>query len=107
MVRGVRNFHNELVVARDFHSAPDVVTEVDQFQNPPIELVRRVIAQNDTLRTNREHGFLTLSAAINRKRLHLIHLSEECAALLDKAGDFVEVNISEDPHYHVATDRLA
>jgi len=40
------------------------------------------------------------------KRLHLIHLSEECAALLIKAGDMVEVNISEDPHYHVATDRL-
>ncbi|MFI4859802.1 MAG: SulP family inorganic anion transporter [Phycisphaerales bacterium JB063] len=40
------------------------------------------------------------------KRLHLVHLSEECAKLLDKAGDLVEVNISEDPHYHVATDRL-
>lgn len=40
------------------------------------------------------------------KKLHLYHLSEECAALLDKAGDLVEVNISEDPHYHVATDRL-
>lgn len=43
--------------------------------------------------------------ALNKK-LHLVHLSEECAALLDKAGDMVEVNISEDPHYHVATDRL-
>ena len=40
------------------------------------------------------------------KRLHLVHLSQECAKLLDKAGDLVEVNISEDPHYHVATDRL-
>ena len=40
------------------------------------------------------------------KRLHLVHLSEECAQLLDKAGDLVEVNISEDPHYHVASDRL-
>lgn len=40
------------------------------------------------------------------KKLHLVHLSEECAVLLDKAGDMVEVNISEDPHYHVATDRL-
>ncbi len=40
------------------------------------------------------------------KRLHLVHLSAECAKLLDKAGDLVEVNISEDPHYHVATDRL-
>ncbi|XAM01052.1 SulP family inorganic anion transporter [Phycisphaeraceae bacterium D3-23] len=40
------------------------------------------------------------------KRLHLVHLSEECAKLLADAGDLVEVNISEDPHYHVATDRL-
>jgi len=38
------------------------------------------------------------------KRLHLRHLSADCRRLLDKAGDMVEVNISEDPHYHVATD---
>lgn len=41
------------------------------------------------------------------KRLHLTHLSDECRGLLDKAGDLVEVNLSEDPQYHVATDRLA
>ncbi|MGE9296024.1 MAG: SulP family inorganic anion transporter [Puniceicoccales bacterium] len=40
------------------------------------------------------------------KRLHLTHLSPECRKLLDKAGDMVEVNMSEDPQYHVATDRL-
>ena len=40
------------------------------------------------------------------KRVHLRHLSEECQKLLGKAGDLVEANISEDPHYHVATDRL-
>jgi len=40
------------------------------------------------------------------KRLHLCHLSTECRELLDKAREFVEVNISEDPHYHVSTDRL-
>ncbi|MCO8124342.1 SulP family inorganic anion transporter [Stieleria sp. TO1_6] len=40
------------------------------------------------------------------KRLHLTHLSDECRGLLDKAGDLVEVNLSEDPQYHVATDRL-
>ncbi|MFG0290363.1 MAG: SulP family inorganic anion transporter [Rhodopirellula sp. JB044] len=40
------------------------------------------------------------------KRLHLTHLSQECRNLLDKAGDLVEVNVSEDPHYHIATDRL-
>ncbi|GJM18058.1 MAG: sulfate permease [Phycisphaeraceae bacterium] len=39
------------------------------------------------------------------KQLHLRHLSEDCQRLLDKAGDLVEVNISEDPHYHVATER--
>jgi len=26
--------------------------------------------------------------------------------LLDRAGEFVVVNVSEDPPYHVATDRL-
>jgi SulP family sulfate permease len=40
------------------------------------------------------------------KRLHLRHLSEECRDLLGRASDLVEVNVSEDPHYHVATDRL-
>ena len=40
------------------------------------------------------------------KRLHLTHLSPECRRLLDNAGDLVEVNLSEDPQYHVATDRL-
>jgi len=40
------------------------------------------------------------------KRLHLTHLSPECQELLDRAGDLVEINVSEDPHYHVATDRL-
>ena len=38
------------------------------------------------------------------KKLHLRHLSEDCRHLLRRAGDLVEVNISEDPHYHVATD---
>jgi SulP family sulfate permease len=40
------------------------------------------------------------------KRLHLTHLSPECRQLLDRAADLVEVNVSEDPQYHVATDRL-
>lgn len=38
------------------------------------------------------------------KTLHLRHLSPECRELLRKAGDLVEVNIAEDPHYHVAED---
>lgn len=39
------------------------------------------------------------------KRLHPRHLSEDCRRLLDRAGDLVEVNISEDPHYHVLAER--
>lgn len=41
------------------------------------------------------------------KRIHLTHLSPECRKLLDRAEDLVVVNLSEDPQYHVATDRLA
>lgn len=41
------------------------------------------------------------------KTLHLRHLSLECAKLLHKAGDMVEVNVLEDPRYHVADDELA
>jgi len=41
------------------------------------------------------------------KSLHFKHLSQECRDLLTKAGDLVEVNLVEDPRYHVADDRLA
>lgn len=35
------------------------------------------------------------------KKLHLQHLSPACKALLKKAGNMVEVNVLEDPHYSV------
>lgn len=41
------------------------------------------------------------------KTLHIVHLSPECKILLEKAGDMVEVNHLEDPHYHLAVDELA
>ena len=41
------------------------------------------------------------------KKLHLRHLSQDCRELLEKAGGLVEVNIKEDPHYHIADDKLA
>jgi len=41
------------------------------------------------------------------KRLHLRHLSPDCRALLHNAGDLVEVNVLEDPRYHVAVNELA
>ncbi|OYY74091.1 MAG: sodium-independent anion transporter [Gammaproteobacteria bacterium 28-57-27] len=36
------------------------------------------------------------------KALHLRHLASDCRELLRRAGDLVEVNIKEDPLYHVA-----
>jgi SulP family sulfate permease len=41
------------------------------------------------------------------KRIHLTHLSPECRDLLDRADDLVIANLSKDPQYHIATDRLA
>jgi len=38
------------------------------------------------------------------KALHLVHLSADCALLLDNAKDVVEVNVIEDPHYGVLVD---
>jgi SulP family sulfate permease len=40
------------------------------------------------------------------KRLHLKHVSEECRLLLRKAGPLVEVNVIEDPNYHIADDKF-
>lgn len=40
------------------------------------------------------------------KTLHLKHLSLECKNLLGRAGDLLEVNVLEDPDYHVATNEL-
>ena len=41
------------------------------------------------------------------KTLHLQHLSPECRLLLKTAKNLVEVNVLEDPTYHVADDKLA
>ncbi len=41
------------------------------------------------------------------KKLHLLHLSEDCRLLMEAAGDMIEVNMVEDPHYRVADDKLA
>lgn len=38
------------------------------------------------------------------KKLHLVHLSQDCQLLLKNAKDMVEVNTIEDPHYGIVTD---
>jgi SulP family sulfate permease len=41
------------------------------------------------------------------KKIRLVHLSSDCRVLLEKAGDLVEVDVIEDPHYHMAVNELA
>ncbi len=41
------------------------------------------------------------------KRLHLRHLSPDCYELLQKAKSMVEINLLEDPRYHVVDDQLS
>jgi SulP family sulfate permease len=41
------------------------------------------------------------------KTLKLRHLSEECKLLLKNADALMESNVSEDPNYHIADDKLA
>lgn len=40
-------------------------------------------------------------------RLHLRHLSPDCLEVLEKAKGMIEVNVLEDPDYHVADNKLA
>ncbi|GAA0820477.1 SulP family inorganic anion transporter [Colwellia sp. D2M02] len=41
------------------------------------------------------------------KTMHLKHLNEECKLLLEKADKLVELNVIEDPDYHIVSDKLA
>lgn len=40
------------------------------------------------------------------KRLHLRHLSPDCLELLERAKEMVETNAFDDPHYHIADNKL-
>lgn len=41
------------------------------------------------------------------KKLHLVHLSSDCRQLLQNAENLIDVNITEDPTYHVVSDKLS
>jgi SulP family sulfate permease len=41
------------------------------------------------------------------KTMHLRHLNQECKDLLEKADKLVELNVIEDPDYHIVSDKLA
>jgi sulfate permease, SulP family len=41
------------------------------------------------------------------KTMHLTHLSDTCRQMLQKAGDVVDVSFSDDPQFHLSTDRIS
>tara|TARA_B110000240_G_C13308469_1_gene371690 strand:- start:20 stop:784 length:765 start_codon:yes stop_codon:yes gene_type:complete len=41
------------------------------------------------------------------KKLHLVHLSPDCLEVLESAKSMVEINVLEDPKYHIADDKLS
>ncbi|AWW00453.1 SulP family inorganic anion transporter [Arcticibacterium luteifluviistationis] len=40
------------------------------------------------------------------KKVHLRHLSPDCKLLLENADDIIEVNVLEDPTYHIMADKI-
>lgn len=83
------------------------------FQNlfTPREDPARVIVEFSGAKVMDHSAIEAIDALAERyqrlgKRLHLRHLSTDCAELLLKAGGMVEANAAEDPHYHLADDRL-
>lgn len=40
------------------------------------------------------------------KKLHLKHLSRDCLELLENAKGMIEINVLEDPRYHIADNKL-
>jgi SulP family sulfate permease len=51
-------------------------------------------------------NFVTSKYREAGKEIHLRHLSQDCKKLLKNAEEIVEVNIMEDPTYHIADDIL-
>ena len=41
------------------------------------------------------------------KKLHLVHLSPDCLEVLESEKSMVEINMLEDPTYHIADDKLS
>ena len=77
----------------------------------PAEDPEDVVIDFYYMRVYDQSGLEAISALAEKyksigKRLHLTHLSPECQEMLHHAGDMVEVNVSEDPQYHVFTERL-
>ena len=86
-----------------FFASTQNFTELFDIKNDPedviIDFARSRVADQSALEAidNLAEKYRALG-----KTLHLRHLAPQCREMLRKAGDLVEVNIKEDPLYHVA-----
>ena len=90
-----------------FFGSVSYFKELFDIDNDP----EHVVIEFKRSRVSDHSGIEALDALAERykaagKTLHLRHLSSECRLLLKKAGSMCEVNVLEDPDYHVATDAL-
>jgi len=86
---------------KNFH---DLFTPEDDPDDVILEFQNSRVADHSAIEAIDSLAVKYLAAG---KKLHLRHLSIECRELLTKAGNLVEVNVMEDPRYHVADDQLA
>lgn len=102
--KGVK--HYEIFGPLFFGSTAHFLEKFDVANDPD-----EVIIDFKESRVADHSGIETLNKLTERyaklnKRIRLKHLSPDCVALLDRASSIIEVNIYEDPHYGIATDKL-
>lgn len=102
--KGVK--HYEIFGPLFFGSTAHFLEKFDVANDPD-----EVIIDFKESRVADHSGIETLNKLTERyaklnKRIRLKHLSQDCVALLDRASSIIEVNIYEDPHYGIATDKL-
>ena len=76
----------------------DLISNITHEFKTPITTISAAIEAIDTL----AERYLS-----RNKNMHLKHLNKECKELLHKADKLVELNIIEDPDYHIVSDKLA
>ncbi|MGL5100426.1 MAG: SulP family inorganic anion transporter, partial [Fusobacteriaceae bacterium] len=88
-----------------FFASVSCFKELFDVKNDPKEIV--IDFKNSSVRDHsaiEALNSLTEKYRQSDKILHLRHLSSDCRILLNNAKDILEVNIQEDPKYHIADD---
>lgn len=90
-----------------FFASTTAFTEKFDYANDPVE----VIIDFEDSRVSDMSAIEALNVVTSRyhklgKKVHLRHLSKDCILLLKNAEAIIDVNIMEDPTYHIPTDKI-